>query len=299
MNKLIIAIVVVAVIAVGAVAGYSILNKDSSEPSSDGINYGEGFELKSTIQTYDGSQPTKAQYYFKTTSSSSNMLRLNIMMNGTNYSTNATMMKLTDTSYSAKIDSADMYYYAEYIPSKEKWYLINTSDENPKIKDYNNVLSYTKDDNILFRLTEVVINTFNLCTSGPYQCDFKDPFFMKDNKICEQILMGLRAPTVCYNKHVAFGETGEKYKTIIVTGTDNIVRTNDTKQQEISNGSIFTGNGYYANLKLNTYTYKTYSDGELLSSVTYDSDIGLTCSYTMYEDGKTQSMFWIDYVKQT
>lgn len=297
MNKFLIVLIAAVIVAGGAIV-YVCLTKEDDAPKVSGIDYGEGFEMISTVGSFAQDSETSHDFLFETVTSSSNMLRMNIGLRGTGLSTVATIMKLSETSYSATIDSASLYYYTEYVPSVSKWMMVVTSEPQPKIDGSQYVLSYDRGDNILFRLAEVVINTFNLCTSGPYQPNVEELFDLKNNPVSESVLMTLRSPQVCFIKHQFFGDSGEKFRYVIIAGS-NVIRTNDSGRTDIADGTVLSRSGYHSGAGVNVCSQEDFAERALQQSIIYDSDIGLVCSYTIYENGKEYRTLNINYVKHS
>ncbi len=280
MNKVAIVIAAVAVIIVCVIACFFLISSDDSEKETS-LSYGEGFEMTSIITK--SSNPTDYEgYVFKTTSYSPSKLEMSISMKKAGLSTNATMLKVSDIAYTATIDSMKpWYYYAEYVPSEGRWILATIEGGLPELTGYHSyVLSFHKDDNILFRLTEVVINTFNMSFCGTYSVGYEEPFKSDMSEMSLYVFMKLRGPSVCEFKNIAFGESGESYKQVVQTG-GAIVRTNDADSQVIiescmvykkSDPLLVIGPGY-------TIERSSYYEGEVQDFRIFDSGLNLLCSY--------------------
>ncbi len=291
-KKVLVVIAIIAVIAIGAAAYVALSQSQDNKSDALSIDYGTGFEMKSTVT--DPESKVSYSMVFKTTTYTKERLELTISMGG-KYQSNASIYEINKSKYVAEINGSE-WYSAEYIDSEGKWHVHSSAEESYGSYDY--VLSCDQNDNILFRLTEVVINTFNRSTSGDAPIGITTLFVGKISNFDRTILI-IRGTDARNDMRVILGDDNIRYKYVINSG-GSVMRTNE--YPSISTTAMSCNLYSVDDIKIGDKSFKGvtksyYIDGELHSISKYDYDLRLVLSYSDVDGSSTTNTLNVDYIK--
>ncbi|MBR4504813.1 MAG: leucine-rich repeat protein [Candidatus Methanomethylophilaceae archaeon] len=238
------------------------------------MDYGVGFELKSTVTRAIDSGFESHRLTFKTEEYTGDRLVMSISLDEGDRSTIANITRVDDETYVAAVEGWELSYTAKYVVSQSKWCM--TEDVFNSSQYY-----FDCDDNIPFRLAEVIINSFNLATSGAYRVDI-DKLFSETSDAADMYVAMLRAMFPLDAKSIALGEDGQRYKVVFMVG-ESVIKTNDDlvvystdgrvmkeKSQEVGDKTV-RGVGYSIGTEASgRYMFLDYGMGLALSCLLKD-----------------------------